>query len=429
MKTAVWAAVAGALVSCNPMELVVKDNSALERITVEVSNDTPKWEFGEERIFTIVPVPKTAICTEFNLRFSNPEIVVMKAGERPNQFRVTANGEGKLIVTAVAVGHGEIAGQAGNDGEGGNDAVGGNGQMVGNDVVECTDVMEFTLVDSRVKPQRPVVTLQMAVSTDMGKKRELAEDTPAVLVDKDDMVLTVSSDSERATYSMKSLDNEVFNVERTGAQSWMLKTKKPGRDFLKLTVTDALGNPFDYYFLLYSYGHVTMTAEYDPLMAEAGLSIGEHAYQKLTGQVYMAGTLTGWPWNDVNNKAVKEIPVYNGQVDFTYQEEQAPVVLADTEAIQKEIYDMTSCTGNNKAWFTPHEARLNYIITLSNPYIIIDQLIDDNNREEPLWWNFWIYGELQQEGVEPVIMLSHEPIGFNATVDGWEDGNEYNLPL
>ena len=412
------AAVAGALASCDPRELVVTDNSELKSIALEVSNDNPKWEFGEERIFTIKVNPATAICDRFELTVSNPEIVIVRNGELPNQFKVTANGEGKLIVTGIAVGHGEIAGQAGNDGRTGH-----------GDVVECTAVEEYTLEDHRVKPQRPVVTLQMAVSTDMGKKRELAEDTPAVLVDKDDMVLTVSSDSERATYSMKSLDNEVFNVERTGAQSWMLKTKKPGRDFLKLTVTDALGNPFDYYFLLYSYGHVTMTAEYDPLMAEAALSIGEHAYQKLTGQVYMAGTLTGWPWNDVNNKAVKEIPVYNGQVDFTYQEEQAPVVLADTEAIQKEIYDMTSCTGNNKAWFTPHEARLNYIITLSNPYIIIDQLIDDNNREEPLWWNFWIYGELQQEGVEPVIMLSHEPIGFNATVDGWEDGNEYNLPL
>ena len=419
MKTAVWAAVAGALVSCDPMELVVKDNSALERITVEVSNDTSKWEFGEERIFTIVPVPKTAICTEFILRFSNPEIVVMKAGERPNQFRVTANGEGKLIVTAVAVGHGEIAGQAGNDGKNG----------IGNDVVECTDVMEFTLVDSRVRPQRPVVTLQMAVSTDMGNKKELAEDTPSVLADKDDMVLTVTSDSERATYSMKSLDNEVFSVERTGAQSWMLKTKKPGRDFLKLTVTDALGNPFDYYYLLYSYGHVTLTAEYDPLMAEAGISISEHSYSKLTGQVYMAGTLTGWPWNDVNNKAVKDIPVYNGQVDFTYQEDQAPVVLADTEAIQKEIQNMTVGTGSNKAWFNIHEARLNYIITLSDPYIIISQLIDDTNREEPRWWNFWIYGELQQEGVEPVMMLSHESIGFNATGDGWENGNEYTIPL
>ncbi len=423
MKTAVWAAVAGALVSCDPMELVVKDNSALERITVEVSNDTSKWEFGEERIFTIVPSPKTAICERFELRFSNPEMVMLKAGEMPNQFKVTANGDGKLVVTAVAFGHGEIAGQAGSDWP-----------------VEKTVAEEFQLVDSRVKPQRPVVTVQMAVSTDMGNKKELAEDTPSVLADKDDMVLTVTSDSERATYSMKSLDNEVFSVERTGAQSWMLKTKKPGRDFLKLTVTDALGNPFDYYYLVYSFGHVTMTAEYDPLMAEAGISISEHSYSKLTGQVYMAGTLTGWPWNDVNNKAVKDIPVFNGTVDFTYREE--PTVLADTEAIQKEIQNMTVGTGANKAWFNIHEARLNYIITLSDPYVIIDQLVDDRNREETLWWNFWIYGEFQQEGVASVEMpdqVGHD--GENGGHDGeilrsaqndnsgWENGNEYTIPL
>ena len=411
------ATAAVALASCDPRPLEVTDNSALKSITLTVSNDTPKWEFGEERIFTIKVTPTTAICERFELKASNADIISIRDGELPNQFKATAEGEGKIVLTAIAVGHGEIAGQAGND------------------VVECTDVMEFTLVDSRVKPQRPVVTLQMAVSTDMGNKKELAEDTPAVLADKDDMVLTVTSDSERATYSMKSLDNAVFSVERTGAQSWMLKTKKPGRDFLKLTVTDALENAFDYYFLVYSYGHVTMTAEYDPLMAEAGISIGEHASSKLTGQVYMAGTLTGWPWNDVNNKAVKEIPVFNGTVDFTYQEDQAPVVLADTEAIQKEIYAMTAGSGNDKAWFTPHEARLNYIITLSDPYVIIDQLVDDRNREETLWWNFWIYGEIQQEGVASVEMP--DQVGHDGEIlrsaqndnGGWENGNEYTIPL
>ena len=382
------AAAALALNSCDPTELLVKDNSALERISIQVSNDDHKWEYGEERIFTIVPYPSTATCTDFSLKFSNPEIVSYRQGEVPNRFVVTAAGEGKLIVTASATGHGEIPGQQGDW------------------VIEKTETVEFMLQDSRVKPKRPVVTLQMASSTDISSKKEMAEDTPTTIADTQELLLTVFSDSERATYGMKSLDNEVFSVERTGAQSWMLKTKKPGRDFLKLTVTDAEGNPFDYYYLIYSYGHVTMTAEYDPLMAEAGISIAEHSYSKLSGQVYMAGTITGWPWNDTNNKVVKEIPVFNGSVDFAYKEEQEPVMLADTESIQKEIYAMTAGEGSNKAWFSLHEANLNYIISLSDPYIIIDELIDDNHREEPLWFNFWIEGALQQEGVEPVIMLA-----------------------
>ena len=382
------AAAALALNSCDPTELLVKDNSALERISIQVSNDDHKWEYGEERIFTIVPYPSTATCTDFSLKFSNPEIVSYRQGEVPNRFVVTAAGEGKLIVTASATGHGEIPGQQGDWG------------------IEKTETVEFMLQDSRVKPKRPVVTLQMASSTDISSKKEMAEDTPTTIADTQELLLTVFSDSERATYGMKSLDNEVFSVERTGAQSWMLKTKKPGRDFLKLTVTDAEGNPFDYYYLIYSYGHVTMTAEYDPLMAEAGISIAEHSYSKLSGQVYMAGTITGWPWNDTNNKVVKEIPVFNGSVDFAYKEEQEPVMLADTESIQKEIYAMTAGEGSNKAWFSLHEANLNYIISLSDPYIIIDELIDDNHREEPLWFNFWIEGALQQEGVEPVIMLA-----------------------
>lgn len=404
-------AAALALNSCDPTSLIVKDNSALERITIQVSNDTQKWEYGEERIFTIVPTPNTATVSEYKLQFSNPEIVSCKQGELPNQFKVTAAGEGKLIVTASATGHGEIPGQQGDW------------------VIEKTETVEFTLQDNRVKPKRPVVTLQMAQNTDLNKKQELAEDTPTTIADSQELVLTVSSDSERATYSLKSLDTEVFSVERTGAQSWMLKTKKPGRDFLKLIVKDALENEFEYYYLIYAFGHVTMTAEYDPLMAEAGISIAEHSYPKLTGQVYMAGTLKGWPWNDTKNIVTKEIPVYNGSVDFAYKENQEPVVLADTEAIQKEIYAMTAGEGLDKAWFTPHEVMLNYIISLSNPFIIIDDLIDDNYREEPLWWNFWIEGALQQEGVEPVIMLSHNPISFDAGVEGWNEGTQYDLPL
>ena len=390
----------------------MKDNSALERITLEVSNESQKWEYGEERLFTIVPYPKTATCTDFSLKFSNPEIVTLAQGEVPNQFKVTAAGEGKLIVTASAFGHGEMPGQPGSDW-----------------VVERTETAEFTLQDNRVKPKRPVVTLQMAQNTDLNKKKELAEDTPTTIADSQELVLTVGSDSERATYSLKSLDTETFSVERTGAQSWLFKTRKPGRDFLKLIVKDAYENEFEYYYLIYAFGHVTMTAEYDPLMAEAGISIAEHNYPNLTGQVYMAGTLKGWPWNDTKNIVTKEIPVFNGSVDFTYKEDQEPVVLADTEAIQKEIYAMTAGEGLDKAWFSPHEVMLNYIISLSNPFIIIDDLVDDNHREEPLWWNFKIEGALQQEGVEPVIMLSHNPISFDAGVEGWNEGTQYDLPL
>ena len=404
------AAAALALASCDPTELIVKDNSALERITIQVSNDTPKWEYGEERLFTIVPTPNTATVSEYRLQFSNPDIITMKAGELPNQFKVTAAGEGKLIITASATGHGEIPGQQGSDW-----------------VIEKTEAIEFSLQDNRIKPQRPLVTLYMAPTTNINAKKELAEDTPATIDDDQELLLSVTSDSERATYSLKSLDNEVFSVERTGAQSWMFKTKTPGRDFLKLTVTDADGNPFDYYYLIYSFGHVVMTAEYDPLMGEGGISIEEHDYPKLTGQVYMAGVIKGWPWNDTSNIVQRDLPTFSGELNFS--EEFEHLALIDAESIQKEIQNMTVGDGLDKAWFNIHEVKLNYIITLSNPFIIIADMIDDSHRSDPLWWNFWIESAYQQEGLEPVIMLSHDPITFNAGVDGWNDGTEYNIPL
>ena len=380
---AVTAAAALALASCDPRPLEVTDNSALERITLEVDNDTPKWEFGETRIFSIIPTPATATIDSYDIRVSNPEIVEIAQGVLPNQFKLTAIGEGKLIVTAVAIGHGTEFGNA-------------------NAKIEKTATSDFNLVDNRVKPTRPVVTLQMAPTTDINAKKILAEDAPSVIADKQVLVLSVSSDAERATYSIKSGDTKVFTVERTGAQSWMLKTVAPGRAFLNLTVTDGQENPFEYAYVVYSFGHVTMTAEYDPLMAEAGISISEHEYPDLTGQVYMAGTIFGWPWNDVNNIASRDIPVFNGTLDFSEEFEHPSLV--ETYDLQNEIYNMTVGEGLDKAWFSIHEVKLNYIVTLSNPYIIIDDLIDDDDREETLWWNFKIMGALQQEGIAPVEM-------------------------
>ena len=380
---AVTAAAALALASCDPRPLEVTDNSALERITLEVDNDTPKWEFGETRIFSIIPTPATATIDSYDIRVSNPEIVEIAQGVLPNQFKLTAIGEGKLIVTAVAIGHGTEFGNA-------------------NAKIEKTATSDFNLVDNRVKPTRPVVTLQMAPTTDINAKKILAEDAPSVIADKQVLVLSVSSDAERATYSIKSGDTKVFTVERTGAQSWMLKTVAPGRASLNLTVTDGQENPFEYAYVVYSVGHVTMTAEYDPLMAEAGISISEHEYPDLTGQVYMAGTIFGWPWNDVNNIASQDIPVFNGTLDFSEEFEHPSLV--ETYDLQNEIYNMTVGEGLDKAWFSIHEVKLNYIVTLSNPYIIIDNLIDDDDREETLWWNFKIMGALQQEGIAPVEM-------------------------
>ena len=380
---AVTAAAALALASCDPRPLEVTDNSALERITLEVDNDTPKWEFGETRIFSIIPTPATATIDSYDIRVSNPEIVGIAQGVLPNQFKLTAIGEGKLIVTSVAIGHGTEFGNA-------------------KAKTEKTATSDFNLVDNRVKPTRPVVTLQMAPTTDINAKKILAEDAPSVIADKQVLVLSVSSDAERATYSIKSSNTKVLTVERTGAQSWMLKTVAPGRAFLNLTVTDGQENPFEYAYVVYSFGHVTMTAEYDPLMAEAGISISEHDYPDLTGQVYMAGTIFGWPWNDVNNIASRDIPVFNGTLDFSEEFEHPSLV--ETYDLQNEIYNMTVGEGLDKAWFSIHEVKLNYIVTLCNPYIIIDDLIDDDDREETLWWNFKIMGALQQEGIAPVEM-------------------------
>ena len=379
------ASVAAALFlnACDPKELIVTDNSALKNISLQVNNDASKWEFGEERIFTVKVTPATAICERFSLSVSNPDIVLVRDGELPNQFKVTANGEGKIILTATAVGHGEIAGQAGNDG-----------------IVECTDMMEFTLVDNRVKPTRPLVEMKVSPGTDLTATKVMVEDEAFVTDDGLDLVVNATSDENRATYSLKSEDSKILQVEHVGAGSWMMKTVGPGRTWLRLTVTDGGGNAFEYAYLVYVFGHLTMSAEYCPLVGEAGFTVSEHSYKGLSAQVYMAGELIGWPWDDPNNTLTVTLPTYTGMLDisetFNYED------ILDCGEQQDYLYSQHTGPDYNPVPFTPHKAKLNYIVSLSDPFIIIDTLWDDTLLEEPRWWNFWTEGVLQQNGIAPV---------------------------
>ena len=280
----------------------------------------------------------------------------------------------------------------------------GNAALVGHDddkqVLECSDYLEFMLEDHRVKPTRPVVDATVAPGADLNAKKVLAEDVAFVTDAGLELVLNVSSDESRATYSLKSEDSKIVSVEKTGSESWMLHTAKPGRTWLTMAVTDGLGNPFEYRYLVYVFGHLDMSAEFMPLSGDAGFTVSEHSFISLQAQVYMAGELLGWPWNDANNVESIALPAYTGTLDissqFVYDE------LMSYREQMDYLYGLSTGPSYDPAPFTPHKAKLNYIVTLSDPYIIIDHLIDDTSLEEPRWWNFWTEGALQQNGVAKV---------------------------
>jgi len=135
--------------------------------------------------------------------------------------------------------------------------------------------------------------MNVAPGTDINAKKVLAEDTAFVTDDALDLILNVSSDEARATYSVKADDGKILHLERTGSESWMLKTGKPGRTWLNLTVTTGAGDVFAYRYLVYVFGHLTLETEYCPLNGMAGFSVKEHTYDGLSAQVYIAGELYG----------------------------------------------------------------------------------------------------------------------------------------
>lgn len=373
------AAIAGALASCEPEELVVSFSNGLESVSLVASHPDSRWEWGEERTVTVMVSPATAMCGQFELHVSNPEIASVRAGELPNQFRVTATGAGPLVVTGTAVGHSAASME---------------------ERVEKSASLEFRLEDNRVVPTRPVVAVTVAPGTDITQKRVLCEDEAFRTDAGQTFMVSVSSDAARATYSLRSADEKVLALERSGTAGWVLRTGQPGRTWLLLSVKDAAGNSFEYGFLLYVFGHLTLEAEYHPIAGKAGLTVQEHPYTDLQAQVFLSGQIYGRPWNDEHNVVVREIPTFNGVIDITRELDHWNLV--DASAVQAEIQEMIAGEGLNKAWFAVREAKLNYVISLSNPYVIIDALVDDTFRKETRYWDFYYEGNLQQEGLAEV---------------------------
>ena len=52
-----------------------------------------------------------------------------------------------------------------------------------------------------------------------------------------------------------------------------------------------------------------------------------------------------------------------------------------------------------KAWWSPRRIDMHFLVTLSDPYIIIDDVIDDNDRELPDYFNFLTQATFEQVGV------------------------------
>ena len=55
--------------------------------------------------------------------------------------------------------------------------------------------------------------------------------------------------------------------------------------------------------------------------------------------------------------------------------------------------------GTEKIWYSITGIQMDFIIKLDNPYIIIDDIIDDDSRDYPIYYNFMTKASLLQGGV------------------------------
>ena len=74
--------------------------------------------------------------------------------------------------------------------------------------------------------------------------------------------------------------------------------------------------------------------------------------------------------------------------------------LLDAKEVQNEIQSMKYWNGSEWSNYNIHGVRLTFVISLSDPFVIIDDIKDDHDRSEPLYYDFLIEASLSQEGLE-----------------------------
>lgn len=351
--------------SCIRTEVVLEDKSILTAVELNIDNDAKEWEINTLRRVAVKFKPGDAIITDFSFEYPDDMFEFIPTREQ-YAYDVKALKEGNGSIMAVV-----------------------NGVR--------SKALEFSVVDNAPVRVAPEISLYM-VTTGTDETKTLCP--VQFCCDYGERLhLKVESKTKGMSFSFYSADETVIKTIWDKDSEWLVSANMPGLTDIQIIATEADGTEWIYTYEIMVYGHITLSAKCNPVDDIAGFMVEDHPFGELSGDFYITSTLTGWPWGWTHMTHNVTIPPFEKELTFEEGSDYSDII--DVKSAFDEIYDLgyeMSASGE-KAWWSPRRIDMHFLVTLSDPYIIIDDVIDDNDREYPDYFNFWTYATFEQVGV------------------------------
>ena len=351
--------------SCIRTEVVLEDKSILTAVELNIDNEAKEWEINTLRRVAVKFKPGDAIITDFSFEYPDDMFEFIPTREQ-FAYDVKALKEGNGSIMAVV-----------------------NGVR--------SKALEFSVVDNTPVRVAPEISLYM-VTTGTDEAKTLCP--VQFCCDYGERLhLSAESKTQGMSFSFYSADETVIKTIWDKDSEWLVSANMPGLTDIQIIATEADGTEWIYTYEIMVYGHITLSAKCNPVDDIAGFMVEDHPFGELSGDFYITSTLTGWPWGWTHMTHNVTIPPFEKELTFEEGSDYSDII--DVKSAFDEIYDLgyeMSASGE-KAWWSPRVMDMHFLVTLSDPYIIIDDVIDDNDREYPDYINFWTYATFEQVGV------------------------------
>lgn len=351
--------------SCIQNEVKLEDKSILESVELVIDNDSEEWEINTLRRIGVVYKPTDAIITDVTLNYPKDLIELIPTREQyVFDMRAIKEGEVKIMMTI-------------------------NGAR--------SETLKFQIVDNTPVRKAPKIALYMSKTS--GDSSKTLCQTQFCCNYSDRLQLSVESEVSGLDFSFYSADETVISTSWAGESDWIVSADMPGLTDVQIIATESDGTEWIYTYEIMVYGHISLSAKCDPVDKTAGFMVEDHPFGRLSGNFYITATLTGWPGKRTNNTYSVEITPYEQYIPFEEGSDFSYIIdiKAAADAIYDKGYELTS--SGEKDWWSPRVLDMHFLITLDDPYIIIDEVFDDNDREDPDFINFLTQATFKQVGV------------------------------